>query len=438
MSQTAGVDRLGDMDKPRIIVVGGGLAGLTAAATLARAGTAVTLFEAGEHVGGRARTRRRDGFDLNLGPHALYRAGGGLRVLRDLGVTVRGRLPRLDKAGVLRDGQVGPAFRHLRRESGDRARVVRALTGLGARAAASWSGHPAREWIDSVTDDPAGRALLASAVRTATYSADLDLLDAAAASAQLRCASHGVLYLHGGWSTLVDGLTEVIRSAGGQISTRSTVVAVEHDAAVRSVRLGDGSTHPADGVIVALHDPRRAADLLDGDAALAVGAAASATVPVRMAHLDLALRPLPDDRFPNVLGLDDPVYLTVQSSVANVAPKGAAVVHIGRYLRPDEEGSDHRASLELALDAAQPNWRDHVVDARYAPRSMVAGDHARVATRGVVERPTFDLSGVGGLAIVGDWIGPHGMLADASILSGAAAARALQSDTKLRRGVAVA
>ena len=86
--------------------IGGGLAGLTAAATIARTGRAVTVLEGGEHLGGRARTRRRDGFDLNLGPHALYRAGGGLAVLRRLGVEVRGRMPHLLKAGVYEGGAV--------------------------------------------------------------------------------------------------------------------------------------------------------------------------------------------------------------------------------------------------------------------------------------------------------------------------------------------
>jgi hypothetical protein len=101
---------------------------------------------------------------------------------------------------------------------------------------------------------------------------------------------------------------------------------------------------------------------------------------------------------------------------------------VARYLRPDEEGGDHRAGLEAVLDAHQPDWRDHVVDARYVPRSLVSGDHVRVATRGTAGRATVDAAGVRGLAVAGDWIGPDGMLADASILSGAAAAESLVAD----------
>jgi phytoene dehydrogenase-like protein len=273
-----------------------------------------------------------------------------------------------------------------------------------------------------------GRATLATILRTATYAADFDVLDAGAATTQLRAAMHGVLYLHGGWSSLVDALADVIRRHGGDIVTGRPVAGVEHDDRARAVHLADGETLPAASVVVAVNDPRRAAGLLDGEAAALLAAIADATVPVRMAHLDVALRPLPSTRFPNLLGIDEPIYLNVPSSVTACAPDGGAVVHVGRYLRPGEEHLDHRASLEAVLDLHQPDWRDHVVDARYVPRSMVSGDHARVATLGTVGRADVDAAGVRGVALAGDWVGPAGMIGDASILSGAAAASAVEAD----------
>jgi hypothetical protein len=137
------------------------------------------------------------------------------------------------------------------------------------------------------------------------------------------------------------------------------------------------------------------------------------------------MRPLPSHRFPNVLGIDTPIFVTVPSSVAACAPEGGAVIHVARYLKPGEERLDHRPELEGVLDLHQPDWRDHVVDARYVPRSQVSGDHARVATRGTAGRPTVDVAGVDGLAIAGDWVGPTGMIGDAAIVSGAAAAKHL-------------
>ena len=59
-----------------ITVIGGGVAGLTAAVTCAEGGAKVRLFEAHDQLGGRARSA--DGrYKANLGPHAIY-AGGVL------------------------------------------------------------------------------------------------------------------------------------------------------------------------------------------------------------------------------------------------------------------------------------------------------------------------------------------------------------------------
>ena len=52
------------------VVVGGGLAGLVSALVLARAGRSVTLIEAAEDIGGRARCQEHQGLIFNLGPGA--------------------------------------------------------------------------------------------------------------------------------------------------------------------------------------------------------------------------------------------------------------------------------------------------------------------------------------------------------------------------------
>src|SRR5262245_57661612 len=96
----------------RVVVVGAGLAGLSAAAYLARAGGSVTVLGKASASGGRARTREQDGFFFNVGPHALFRAGEGLQVLGDLGVRVSGGVPAGGYAvhgGRLHTLPVGPA-----------------------------------------------------------------------------------------------------------------------------------------------------------------------------------------------------------------------------------------------------------------------------------------------------------------------------------------
>src|SRR5918998_4899837 len=65
-------------------IVGGGMAGLTVACYLARAGLDVTVFEKAPELGGRAATQNIHGFRFNRGGHALYTGGAASRVLEEL------------------------------------------------------------------------------------------------------------------------------------------------------------------------------------------------------------------------------------------------------------------------------------------------------------------------------------------------------------------
>ena len=62
------------IEKPRSIVVGAGLAGLTAAVTLHRLGHAVTVIEASDNIGGRVRTDTIDRFRIDRGFQVLLTA----------------------------------------------------------------------------------------------------------------------------------------------------------------------------------------------------------------------------------------------------------------------------------------------------------------------------------------------------------------------------
>ena len=85
------------------MIVGGGIAGLAASIYLARGGRTVTLFEKRRYLGGRAVTHLRHGYRFNLGPHAFYRGGEGSKVLAELGIPVRGGVPKQSGIALYHD-----------------------------------------------------------------------------------------------------------------------------------------------------------------------------------------------------------------------------------------------------------------------------------------------------------------------------------------------
>ena len=66
-----------------VAVVGGGLAGLTAAFRLKQQGARVVVYEADDRVGGVVVTERRDGYLADLGPNTMAAPAPALHALLD-------------------------------------------------------------------------------------------------------------------------------------------------------------------------------------------------------------------------------------------------------------------------------------------------------------------------------------------------------------------
>ena len=407
-----------------IVVVGGGLAGLAAAALLARDGGQVTLLERAAELGGRAQTTHAGGFHLNLGPHALYRGGAGVRVLTDLGVSHPGGVPKasggcaLDhgRVDVLPGGFVSLLTTGLFGLSG-KLETASLLSSVGRIDAAGLDRTTVREWTSARVRHPDVRRLLEALARLATYANAPETMSAGLAVRQLQLAvASNVRYLDGGWQTLVDGLRACAESHGVRLRVSAAVTAVERaaDGRVTGVRLRDERVEPARAVVLALDAPAASALLPDGPARRY---AASATT-VRAACLDVALARLPRPRVTFALGIDEPTYYSVHSAVARLAPEGSAMIHVARYL--DDATPEPKAierQLERVLDQLQPGWREVVIERRFLPHMVAASALATAADGGLAGRPGPQVPEAPGLYLAGDWVGPEGWLADASLAS---------------------
>jgi phytoene dehydrogenase-like protein len=434
-----------DREFSDVIIVGGGLAGLAAAALLARAGRSVTLFEKAPAVGGRAMTETREGFRFNLGPHALYCAGRSVQVLRELGVKFSGGKP--SPAGNFAiDGGVKhtlpSGFFSLLTTGlfGLQAKLetARLLASIGKLDTSAVRHLSVREWLERELRQPEARRLLAAIFRVSTYAHDPERQSAGAALEQLQLAlAKNVYYLDGGWQTLVDGLREAAQQSGARIVTGAKVALIERGEAVRGVRLADGTFCTAESVLVAA-SPQAVSALVERSEETVLREWAEAAIPVRAACLDVALKYLPQPHARFALGIDRPLYLSVHSAVAQLAPAGGALIQTAQYLGADAP-ADAKAverELESLLDLVQPGWREAVAARRFLPSLTVSHALVTAAQGGAAGRPGPEVPGIRGLYVAGDWVGPEGMLADASLASGQRAAALIAPRAGLRSAAA--
>lgn len=447
-----------------VVVVGGGIAGLSAAIYLARGGRTVTVFEKNRHLGGRAVTHLRHGFRFNLGPHAVYRFGRGSKIYRELGIPVRGGVPARG-GSVLRRGEwhtlpVTP-FSILRSSLlplKGKLEAIRLMCRLTTMNTRPFELMTVREWSERFIRCPHLRELFVSLCRVVTYSGD-ESQCASIALDQLKLSMLGVIYVDEGWQKIVDSLHSTAISSGVNFVTSSRVVGVETNGSVQAIAIGglaenvrsetlevalppqqveheeNAARVPAETVLLAV-DPHTAADLVSDPA---VGARWRTMQPITLACLDVALSRLPNPKLTFAIGVDKPYYYSVHSQWAQLTPHGGALIHVAKYrsrpsmlsaadydgdkIRLDAEGRRDLAELEAFLDDLQPGWREFVIHSRFLPSMAVAN----AMTTPAAYRPQPQTA-VRGLYIAGDWVGCEGVLADAALTSARAAAQSILAE----------
>ncbi|MFE5241080.1 MULTISPECIES: NAD(P)-binding protein [unclassified Streptomyces] len=375
----------------RIHIVGGGLAGLTAAITAAESHVPVTLHEAHRTLGGRARTS--DGpYLTNEGPHALYRRGPHWTWL-----SKRGLLGPLASVPPLE------AARFLFHRGG----TLRRTPPLGMLRLARRSARTAPvgtdflSWATAETGEAGARAA-AHYMGVALFHHDPGSLSAAFVQERFRRATALPPEAHypiGGWATLVERMASRAWDLGVRIETGARIGPRE----LAGLRRGGP-------VIVATHlDSARA--LLE-DPALSWESG-------RTVLLDLALRTRRGDPF-IVSDLDAPGWIerfTAQDPT--LAPAGEQLIQAQIPLAPGTPRDDAVRRAEDLLDLGFPGWRDRTTWRREA---LASGRTGAVDKPGTTwrDRPAVDRGD--GILLAGDQVAAPGLLSEVAFNSGIEAA----------------
>jgi phytoene dehydrogenase-like protein len=414
-----------EIDSLDVVIIGGGLAGLTTAALLARAGKAVTLFEhSSREIGGRARTEEIDGFYFNQGPRALYLTDASDSILKEIGITYTGGIPA-GKGYLISGGkkrEIAGDYSSWLSGKNDGSQFFISPTKIDFSQLESVTEQ---EWLDKNIHDINDAEIIKTIFRLNTYANDPEIQSIGPVLHQIYVGSQaGVMYLDGGWQTLVDGLVTVAKNSNARIVMGKKAIRVKRtDSSGWQVLLSDKTQVSAKIVVIAA-GPMDAYSLFDDkERPEVLSRAAKEAKPVRLVCLDVALSSLPDKDALFALGVDRPLYFSVHSAYAKLAPEGGALIHVAKYLGTSIEPKprEDQPELEEFLDLLQPGWRQVLVKKRPLPNMVVSNAVFTAASGGLAGRPDAKIAD--NLYVVGDWVGKEGLLSNASVASAKHAAQ---------------
>jgi len=358
----------------RITVVGGGLAGLTAAICSAEQGAQVRLLEAHEQLGGRARST--DGpYKANLGPHAILASSPFWRWLGERDLIPPYARPRLS----------GVRFRW--------ENEIRRVPAVGAAVAAlRLRGRTApveldfRTWVsDQVGAETA--EILSRSMGILTYYHDPGELSAAfiwePLVRGLLSAPPSARYPIGGWSAIVE-----------RMHSRASALGVEIECGQRVDQL------PAPPVIVAT-ELAEARTLLGDDGLQWLSGNAVC--------LDLAVRHRRGDPFV-VVDLQECGWIERCTAADDtLAPPGEELIQAQMPIRPGEPAQSAADRLERLLDASFAGWRERETWRR---RQVMEGRTGALDLPGRTwrDRPSVDRGD--GVYLAGDMVAAPGCLSE--------------------------
>lgn len=366
-----------------VTVVGGGIAGLTAAIACAERGRAVTLHEAHARLGGRARSTPEP-YIANDGTHAFY-IGAPWRWLaaRNL-VQPAARLGIRQLAGV-RICHQGRLRRTL-------PAAFASMITFGRRREAP-VGVSFRDWASKQFGEAACHAA-EGMVGPAIYDADPGRLSAAFVFERLLRVTKPKFppvtrYPRGGWGAVIKRMESAARDRGVRIETNSRI-----------------SHLPESGPVIVATTLEAARPLVEDDTLAWQGG--------RAALLDLGLRHDRADLFA-VFDFDEGTMIErFTSQDASLAPAGHELLQGQIPLREGESKTSGLMRLENVLDLGFPTWRQRLTWRR---------DHAANNRTGALDlpgqtwrdRPTIDRGH--GRYLIGDAVAAPGLLCEVSINS---------------------
>lgn len=306
---------------PHVVVIGGGIAGLTAAHRLLGSGVRVTLLEASARLGGKLMTGEVAGVQVDLGAESmLARRPEAVELARAAGLGDRLQPPATASASLWTRDALRPMPKgHVMGVPGDPEALREILSPEGVARIAeerdltttpvgddvAIGGYVAdrlgREVVDRLVEPLLGGVYAGDSYRISMRAAVPQLYEVARQGGSLLDGVRGVQEraaaqqaggpvfqgITGGIGTLPDAVADAVRAGGGEILTGTPVLGLSRTAAGWDVRT-DARVIAADGIVLAT--PARSASTLLAAECPAASAELAGVEYASMALITMAFR----------------------------------------------------------------------------------------------------------------------------------------------------
>ena len=411
-----------------IVIIGGGLAGYVAANYLAKTDLSILIIEKGKKVGGRASTVKIKQQYLNLGPHALYKKGNATLILKELGIKLNGKQPKL--GGVLIEDNMEYAspfnpiglFTTSFLKWKERVEWIGVLTKVISIDPEKLAEQTFQQWVRQVALSKKFQSLLYVLGRLATYCHAPEKVSAKIIVSHMKTAMGGVLYLDHGWQMIIDQLHNNAIISGVRVQSSTVVKKIDATEQNYFKLVVSNDEEIISKYVLCTTGPQEFNKMLGEKVNHPQSRFFSQITPVRGATLDVALTQLPNPKRLFALGITSPFYYSVHSTFARLSENGkSTVLHVFKYLHPDDntDGIEIKKELEQFLEKMQPGWKKYEITSRFMPKLTVNQRLPQIGEEHSLERSR---TAIPGLYIAGDWASPHSILSEGAVSSGKKAA----------------
>ncbi|MDG5787712.1 FAD-dependent oxidoreductase [Evansella sp. AB-P1] len=412
-----------------VIIVGGGLAGLSAAAYLSHSGKKVAVIERGK-LGGRAMTINMKGFQFNFGAHAIYGRDKSYLALMEKELNLKLYWSEFTQMKAKYDlgeevsvvpSNIGGLLQTKLLKGMDKFRFAYHVlfTMLGFE-----KGDPTlsiQQWLDRKKVSPAVKEMMLNLASSNFFTGEPESIPSDVFFGyykRLFKTNIPVSYIQGGWRKLIDEFVRVIEQNNGEIITKTKVTGITTEKSTVTKIHTSKHTFVADDFIFAI-PPDELKVLFNSTPLQSDLESYNSYEPTYVMFYDVGLKRRIESPYTYIFDKDRQIFISdISYYDMEAAPPGGQLLQAVAYLKANEVDStqshEHiKNRIEDFYDKHFDGWRKELVVPRVSKVAVVQAIKWTMNQRGL---PT-SFPGIKNAYFAGDWCQGTGQLSELSFSS---------------------